>query len=122
VHRVTRADGELRLLHQRAEAIRDDSGRPVRLLGTLLDITDAVRHSERLRLAALVFENTQEAIIITDRDARILEVNPAFCRITGYSAQDVIGQRPSLWQSGLHGEEFYAALWACPLDGATLAR
>lgn len=115
VHRVTRADGELRLLHQRAEAIRDDSGRPVRLLGTLLDITDAVRRSERLRLAALVFENTQEAIIITDRDARILEVNPAFCRITGYSAQDVIGQRPSLWQSGLHGEEFYAALWACLL-------
>ena len=72
---------------------------------------DLVVQGERLRLATRVIENTHEAVLITDRHARILEVNPAFCRITGYGADEVIGHKPSLWRSDHHDADFYAALW-----------
>ena len=66
---------------------------------------------EEVRLAASVFENSPDAIMITDRDGRILRVNRAFTEITGYSPADVIGGDPRLLKSGRHGPEFYAAMW-----------
>lgn len=66
---------------------------------------------DALKLAAGVFKHSSEAIMITDRDTRILRVNPAFSRITGYSATEVIGKTPRLLKSGQHGEEFYRELW-----------
>jgi diguanylate cyclase (GGDEF)-like protein/PAS domain S-box-containing protein len=49
--------------------------------------------------------------MVTDADNMIKTVNPAFTRITGYSAEEVIGQSPSILSSGRHDEEFYEALW-----------
>jgi len=72
---------------------------------------DLVLQGERLRLATRVIENTHDAVVITDHHARILEVNPAFCRITGYGADEVIGHKPNLWRSDHHDADFYAALW-----------
>jgi diguanylate cyclase (GGDEF)-like protein/PAS domain S-box-containing protein len=66
---------------------------------------------EEVRLAASVFENNPEAILITGADARILRVNRAFTEITGYSNEEVVGRNPSLLGSGRHGPEFYAAMW-----------
>ncbi len=67
--------------------------------------------ADELTLAAGVFNDSSEAIMITDRDTRILRVNPAFSRITGYSAADVIGKTPRLLRSGQHNAQFYQALW-----------
>ncbi|HRE13799.1 MAG TPA: HAMP domain-containing protein, partial [Usitatibacteraceae bacterium] len=64
----------------------------------VLDKADAMTRSERI--AADVFENAIEGIVVTDRDARILRVNPAFTRTTGYLPEEAIGQRPSLLKSG----------------------
>lgn len=64
-----------------------------------------------VRLAASVFENSPEAILITDPDGRILRVNRAFAEITGYSPEEVVGRNPRLLGSGRHGPEFYAAMW-----------
>ncbi len=73
---------------------------------------------DELKLAAGVFKDSSEAIMITDRDTRILRVNPAFTRITGYSAKEVIGKTPRLLKSGQHDKEFYRALWEALLgDG-----
>ena len=58
-----------------------------------------------------VFENLSEGIMITDEHKRILLVNPAFERMTGYSIEDVFGQRPVILQSGIHNREFYNAMW-----------
>ena len=63
-----------------------------------------------LRIAATAFE-TQEAIIITDAQANIVRVNRAFTRITGYPADEVLGQRPSKFKSGRHDAEFYRQMW-----------
>lgn len=70
------------------------------------------RAHERLRLAERAFENTAEGIAITDADAAILSVNPAFEEITGYSADEIIGRNPRLLRSGRHSKSFYRDMWA----------
>ena len=64
-----------------------------------------------LHLSAKVFESSVEGVIIADWEARILRVNKAFTEITGYSEADVIGQKPSILQSGRHDKAFYHAMW-----------
>ncbi len=60
-----------------------------------------------LQQAATFYENTAEAIMITDEDNVITGVNPAFCRITGYSALEVVGRDPGLLSSGRHDSAFF---------------
>lgn len=73
----------------------------------------------QLRINATVFDASAEAIIITDAQANIIAVNPAFSRITGWAADEVIGMNPRLLGSGLQDREFYVALWQVLLrDGA----
>lgn len=77
----------------------------------LRDVTERKKNEESLRLAATVFENTDEGILITDKDGIIVAANPAFTEITGYTEQEAIGQSPRLLQSGYHDTAFYQRLW-----------
>jgi PAS domain S-box-containing protein len=65
---------------------------------------------ERLRLAASTFD-TNEGIIITDKDGNILRVNQAFSRITGYTEKEIIGNNSNILKSGRHDTEFYQEMW-----------
>jgi diguanylate cyclase (GGDEF)-like protein/PAS domain S-box-containing protein len=67
--------------------------------------------NEDLRLMAKVFESTAESIVITNLDGKILRVNPAFCRTSGYSEQELHGQNPRIMKSDRHKPSFYQALW-----------
>lgn len=64
-----------------------------------------------LLLAASVFEESLDGIMITGKDRRILRVNRAFCRISGFSPEEVLGHTPSILRSGRHGPGFYAEMW-----------
>jgi diguanylate cyclase (GGDEF)-like protein/PAS domain S-box-containing protein len=64
-----------------------------------------------MQLAAKVFENTTEGILITDVEQRIRSVNRAFTDITGYSQQEVLGQKPSMLASGRHDRAFFDVMW-----------
>ena len=77
------------------------------------DITHRREAEEGMKLAAKVIENSLEGIIITDPDARIRSVNPAFSSFTGYAEEEVIGRNPSILQSGRQGPEFYRQMWEC---------
>jgi diguanylate cyclase (GGDEF)-like protein/PAS domain S-box-containing protein len=66
---------------------------------------------DSMQLAASVFANSQEGIIISDADNKIVEVNRAFSRITGFTHDEVLGQDPRLLSSGIHEPDFYQALW-----------
>ncbi len=66
---------------------------------------------ESLRLAASVFENSQEGILIADARNRIIDVNEAFSRITGYSRLDVLGRNPAFLGADLHPPQFFEDLW-----------
>ena len=75
------------------------------------DITDRQAAESRLRLLAGVFEHSAEAILISDRNNRILEVNPSFCRLTGYTADEVRGKNPGFLSAGTATRELYQAMW-----------
>lgn len=75
------------------------------------DITKRKRIEEELRLSATVFENTNEGVIITDKDANIVAVNQSFTEITGYTSEEVIGKNPKLLKSGRHDQAFYQTIW-----------
>lgn len=75
------------------------------------DISNMKQAEAHLQLAAQVFENSAEAIIITDKDNRIVRVNHVFSEITGYSETEVFGQSPALLKSGRQDEAFYQQLW-----------
>ncbi len=69
-----------------------------------------------LRLAASVYHNTIEGIVVTDLDGTILSVNPAFTEITGYRPEEVLGRNPRILKSDHHDEAFYQELWRSLLD------
>ena len=69
-----------------------------------------VERGQELRIAATAFE-TEEGILILNSDRSIAKVNSAFTRITGYSAEEVVGQTPDILKSGRHDEEFFRARW-----------
>lgn len=92
-------------------AMRDADGRPLRAIGTHADITPRKTMEVQLRQAAAVFDNSPQAIIVCDRDNRIVAVNPAFTAITGYTAAEAIGRNPSILSSGQQDRDFYATMW-----------
>jgi diguanylate cyclase (GGDEF)-like protein/PAS domain S-box-containing protein len=77
----------------------------------ILDITERKNADKKLQLSSRVFSNIHEGIIITDANQLIVDVNPAFCKITGYSPEDVIGKNPEILRSNVHSPEFYEQKW-----------
>jgi len=90
---------------------------PITLRGEVIlhtlwrDISERRLTEQRLRLLAAVFENSAEAIMVSDRDNRIVEVNAAFSRLTGYSADEVRGSDPRLLSSGRTSADDYRDMW-----------
>ncbi|MFT0531647.1 EAL domain-containing protein [Castellaniella hirudinis] len=75
----------------------------------LLD--EVVRERASLKRAALVYAHTSEAMVVTDEDGHVQDINPAFTTITGYHADEVVGKRLNLLSSGRQSKEFYEAMW-----------
>jgi diguanylate cyclase (GGDEF)-like protein/PAS domain S-box-containing protein len=80
--------------------------------GKLAEAIDVARAAEeRLRLLANVYEHSGEAILVTNAENRIISVNRAFTRFTGYSLADVQGQNPRMLSAGRSAPADYAAMW-----------
>lgn len=75
------------------------------------EIVDRRNAESNLRLAANVIRSSNEAILITDPKANIVEVNDAFCEVTGYSREEVMGENPRIMQSGRHDRAFWQEMW-----------
>ena len=93
-----------------SSAIINIEGAPC-LLAITRNITNRKIAEENLRITASVFGLSQEAIIITDAENNIVDVNAAFTRITGYSREEVIGKNPALLSSGQNDQKLYKQLW-----------
>lgn len=109
-HRI-RVAGRLCWIRMRAEFQRDASGRMATAIGTVQDITEQKLVEERLQQAAAVFEHTAEGVLITDVDHRIVAINQAFTRITGYSADEVMGDTPERLHAGRGASPFHEDMW-----------
>lgn len=82
-----------------------------------VDITDEQLADERIRTLAAVVKQTTEIVVVTDPGGVITYVNPAFERISGYTAAEAIGNTPKLVNSGEHKGSYYASMWHVLLGG-----
>ena len=89
----------------------DSQGRVLRFISQIVDQTEILRSQENMRLAAMVYENSSEAMMVTDADNRILDINPALTSITGYTLDEMLGHNPSILSSGRHDPAFYEEMW-----------
>ena len=110
-HRIITKRGNVRWFNTKGTLVRDNSGSAITMLGVSVDITERKLFEEKLHLSSRVFRDTHEGIIITNADKVIVDVNPAFCHITGYSHDEVIGRNPSFLNSGKQTESFYKNIW-----------
>lgn len=81
------------------------------VIGISRNISSHKAAQEQLEMAASVFANSVEGVVITDPDGNIVEVHGAFTDITGYRRDEVIGKNPRLFNSGRHDKAFFAQLW-----------
>ncbi|EIS3741801.1 EAL domain-containing protein [Aeromonas hydrophila] len=109
--RYLHRDGQVLWGRVTVTLVRDDQLQPDYLMVVLENIDPLKRHAEQLKLSHRVYDNLSEAILVCDADSRIISVNPAFEQITGYSEEEVRGQRPSMLKSGLHDQAFYADMY-----------
>ena len=80
-------------------------------------MAEALSDSERtMKLSAAIYQANADAIVVTDENNLIVDVNPAFTRITGFTLNDVIGKNPRIMQSGKHDAEFYRHMWQTILN------
>ena len=109
---IVRPDGSRSvLLFSGTPVIGTDGQRTGCYRGLVIDATQQYRDRESLRLAEKVFLNSAQAILITDAATRIVSVNPAFTRITGYRMEEAVCATPAKFASGRHDAAFFAALW-----------
>jgi diguanylate cyclase (GGDEF)-like protein/PAS domain S-box-containing protein len=94
-----------------AVVVRDNLGIVTHYVVIFSDITERKANENALRLAAVVFEQSVEAVIVLDAAERFVSVNRSFTEITGYSPEEVIGHTPRLLKSGRQDAAFYRALW-----------
>ncbi|MBW6521075.1 MAG: PAS domain S-box protein [Desulfoarculaceae bacterium] len=110
-HRLLLTDGSEKMVNEQAEIFYGEDGIPLKMIGTIQDITERkLLEQEHSHLVKAV-EQTGDSIIITDKAGDILYVNPAFERITGYSKDEVLGKNPRILKSGRQDPSFYQVLW-----------
>ncbi|CAD6875462.1 putative bifunctional diguanylate cyclase/phosphodiesterase [Methylomonas fluvii] len=80
-------------------------------LAAMVDISERKSNERELQLAATVYLAIEEAILVADTHHKIIAVNPAFTKLTGYSSAEAIGQNTSLLKSSRHDEAFFTEMW-----------
>ncbi len=110
-------DGESVWIQLHAQPLVDEDGVTVGGIGIATDITERKQRDEERQWLATAVAQAAESVVITDRDARIVYVNPAFERLTGYSSTEVLGENPRILKSGVQSTTFYQAMWAALSSG-----
>ena len=101
------------------QALWDESGQAYRMAGSIVDITEGRNAQDQVRKLSRATENSPASVVITAKDGTIEYVNPTFCEVTGYSAEEAIGNNPRVLKSGNLSESFYKNMWQTILAGET---
>ena len=108
---IRKKSGEYIWVAAMGHAIEGANGLPSRMSGCIIDISQKKQSENELRLAASVFGNTQDGIMIMTGDRTILKVNSAFEQILGYKSKEIVGKNSRFLQSGHHDQAFYDKIW-----------
>lgn len=112
-------DGRERTIEWVVAATRDAAGAISGIVRLGDDVTERLSQAADRARSAAALDQMAESVVITDADARIVYVNPAFERVSGYTLAEVLGKNPSVVSSGLQDLSFYQAMWARLLSGTT---
>ena len=111
-HRMLHADGHWLWVLDRGQVLeRDENGHPIRMVGAVLDITQRKQDEDMLRKLSRAVDQNPSAIFITDPNGTIEYVNAKFTAMTGYSADEAVGQNPRILKYGSMPSEFYTEMW-----------
>ncbi|MDQ1253800.1 MAG: hypothetical protein QG646_2989, partial [Euryarchaeota archaeon] len=106
--RIILADGEERIVHEEGEVVFDDKSIPVRMKGTIQDITAFKRAEEKIQTLANAVESSNDAIVTESLDGIITSWNKAAEQIYGYSAEEILGKNVSILETNnIKGEIKY---------------
>lgn len=108
---VVAADGSSCCIAWHNTMQQSPTGKIVGLLSSGIDVTDRKAMEDELKMAGAVYKSTNQGVVVTDKDTRIISTNPAFTSITGYMPDEVLGKNPSHLKSEHHDEPFYQNLW-----------
>jgi PAS domain S-box-containing protein len=110
-YRFMKANGEIAFVRNKGLVVRDANGKGVRMIGAMQDITLQKKEEQQLRLFKSVITNTSDAVLITEAEPielpgpRVLYVNEAFTKLTGYTSEEIIGKTPRILQGPLTSRE-----------------
>lgn len=110
-YRILLPDGQTRWINTRSFPIRDDRGTIYRVAGLSIDVSRSRRLEVEREMMSRALEQSADAVMITDEKGIIVYVNAAFEEITGYSAEEALGNQANLLKSGLQEANFYRSLW-----------
>ncbi len=109
-YRITSASGEYRYLESHIQKFEQEDGSESYLFNSR-DITLRKQSEEEIRKLSMVVEQNPSSVVITDTKGNIEYVNPAFEKITGYRANEVLGQNPRILSSGKTSQKLFEELW-----------
>lgn len=104
IHRIILDNNQIRWVHEVGRLLKDKDGIPIAFEGTVQDITEQKKEEQHLKLLESVVTNTTDAVLITEAEPfdepgpKIIYVNEAFTKMTGYTAAEVIGKTPRILQ------------------------
>ena len=116
-NRIVLPDGQIRILYTRGEVILDEQGKPARLLGIGIDVTDGKPAQNTNRQLSRIVEQTADTVVVTDSEGKIEYVNLAFEQLTGFTKEEVLGDRLKIFKSGIYEDQFYREVWSTILRG-----
>jgi PAS domain S-box-containing protein len=97
--------------------VRNECGRIYRIIGTSTNITERKQAENQLKKLSVAVEQSPAIVVITNPLGDIEYVNPMFTLVTGYSAEEAIGQNPRILKSGLMADSVYEELWKTIITG-----
>lgn len=106
-----RKDGSSTHVSVSITPVFDKFGKVTSVCSIARDIQDRIKVQNDLELAQQVFLSASEAIMVCDENNKVVSVNPAFSKLTGYEVSEILGETPNLLSSGSHDHDFYAAMW-----------
>ncbi|MCP4596597.1 EAL domain-containing protein [Neptuniibacter sp.] len=89
----------------------DEEGEIYAVCTIAVDMTEQFEREKEHRVARYIFDSTNDGIIVTDANSRIVDVNPSFEKVTGYGRDEVIGRTANLLNSHQHQPSFYEQMW-----------
>ncbi len=114
---LRKQDGAVRWVHGLGSLEFDEDDNPIKMFGTIQDVTRQKEYEAELRKLSFALEQSPASIVITDLQGNIEYVNAKFMEVTGYALDELLGQNPRLLSSGETSQADYKILWDTVLGG-----